>query len=611
MKRALIAILVTVLVYAPSAIALPEPPAEKSDNVSWLATLDEPAGISARFRGSEMYVSTLRGLSVYDVSKPETPQKIGSLALPHFENEDVDLAGDVLLISNDPSEGKGVLYVISIKDPRNPTILSTFDTGTIFGSEGEVFFGTPTRGTGHTASCIQSCRYVYLAGTASGIDVVDLTDPRAPKFAGNFRADEATGGLASHDVQVDSEGLAWIVGGGGTASYDVTDPKKPKLVHRTNDQGKSKYGVEPTDGKALNDFIHHNSLRLNNSSLLTAPPGSDPAAESSVVVVTEEDYNRPTCDGAGQVETWQIGEDKVLRPLDDYVVPVDPSKASLCSAHYFDERSGLIAQGWYEAGTRFLDVSNPSDIRPVGFWVPAKNMTWSVYYPPTDPSGEIVYSLDHSRGIDVVRIARSRPAARVEPPPGQPPSSSSGGARPNVRVAIDDRVKSVRRGRRVLYRMTVTNSSSTRARAIKASATLQRALGRVRGGSLSRGVVSFGTKYVSPGRSRTFLFSAQVGRKAAGKTVEVPARVSASDDVDPRDNYAVDRDRLLPAAKRKGTRKAAATPYDAAAPENARQEARITARTSSMPNAEPLALPASSGRAWVATFGQLCRVPAG
>jgi hypothetical protein len=630
MRRGLIAAFLAALACAPAAQALPEPPAEHSDNVSWLATLDEPQGISARFRGSEMYVSSSRGLSVYDVSRPQTPQKIGSLALPHFENEDVDLGGDVLLISNDPSEGKGILYVISIKDPRNPAILSTFDTGTIFGSEGEVFFGTPTRGTGHTASCIQGCRYAYLAGTASGIDIVDLTDPRAPKFAGNFRAEEATGGLASHDVQVDSEGLAWVVGGGGTASYDTTDPRKPKLVHRTNEQGKSVYGVEPTDGKALNDFIHHNSLRLNNSSIVTAPPGSDPAAESSVVVVTEEDYNRPTCDGAGQVETWQIGEDRVMRPLDDYVVPIDPSKASLCSAHYFDERSGLLAQGWYEAGTRFLDVSNPSDIRPVGYWVPAKNMTWSVYYPPTDPAGEIVYSLDFARGIDVLRIARAgQPAARVEPPPSS--SGSGGGARPNVRVAIDDRVESVRRGRRLLYRLTVTNTSSTRAQAVEASATLPRALGRVRGGRPSRGVVSFGTKYVNPGRTRTFLFSAQAGRRAKGKVVEVSARVSARDDLDPRDNYAVDRDRLLAAkGKAKRTRKAAAGggsasgagsggsaasagsgTYDAGDPANARHEARIAASTSSMPTEEPLALPVASERAWVGTFGKLCRSPLG
>jgi hypothetical protein len=604
MARLALAVTLATLVLAPAAAAGPEPPAEKSDNVSWVATLDEPNGVSARFRGSEMYVSTLRGLSVYDVSKPDAPRKIGSLDLPHFENEDVDLSGDILLISNDPSEGKGILYVISIKDPANPEILSTFDTGVIFGSEGEVFFGAPTRGTGHTASCIQGCRYVYLAGTASGIDIVDLTNPAEPKFAGNFRAEEATGGLASHDVQVDSEGLAWVVGAGGTASYDVTDPKKPKLVHRTNEKGKSVYEGTPNDGKTLNDFIHHNSMRLDNSSLLTVPPGSDPAAESSVVVVTEEDYQRPTCDGAGQVQTWQIGPDRVLTPLDDYVVPIDPTRASLCSAHYFDERSGLLAQGWYEAGTRFLDVTNPSDIRPVGYWIPAKNMTWSAYYPPTDPTGEIVYSLDHARGIDVIRIKRAAPVARVEPPPSQ----GSGSTKPNVRVGLDNRVTKVRRGRRVLYRLTVSNPSGVRAQAVEASATLPRALGSVRGAPVSKGIVRFGTKYVSPGRTRNFLFSAGVKRRARERVVEVSARVSARDDLDPRDNYAVDRDTLLPAAKRKRARKAST--YDANAPSNADNEARLAARTAAMPAAEPLALPASSERAWVATFGKLCRVPA-
>ena len=35
--------------FAPAAQALPEPPARKSDNVTWKATLDEPNVVSARF----------------------------------------------------------------------------------------------------------------------------------------------------------------------------------------------------------------------------------------------------------------------------------------------------------------------------------------------------------------------------------------------------------------------------------------------------------------------------------------------------------------------------------------------------------------------------------
>jgi hypothetical protein len=65
--------------------------------------------IGARFRDKYMYVSGTEGLEIYDISKPELPVLTGALPLPHFENEDVDLGGDILLISNDPSEGVGIL----------------------------------------------------------------------------------------------------------------------------------------------------------------------------------------------------------------------------------------------------------------------------------------------------------------------------------------------------------------------------------------------------------------------------------------------------------------------------------------------------------------------
>ncbi len=87
----------------------------------------------------------------------------------------------------------------------------------------------------------------------------------------------------------------------------------------------------------------------------------------------------------------------------------------LCSAHYFDERDGLVAIGWYEEGTRFLDVRDPAGIRQVGYWVPTKGETWATYFPPTDRTGEIVYSLDFARGIDVLRIDRGDRRVRRAP----------------------------------------------------------------------------------------------------------------------------------------------------------------------------------------------------
>src|SRR3954471_8669727 len=76
-----------------------------SGNVTPLLTIPVGKPIGARFRDNYMYVTGTEGLTIYDVSKPELPTPKGFLALPHFENEDVDMGGNLLLISNDPSEG--------------------------------------------------------------------------------------------------------------------------------------------------------------------------------------------------------------------------------------------------------------------------------------------------------------------------------------------------------------------------------------------------------------------------------------------------------------------------------------------------------------------------
>jgi hypothetical protein len=133
----------------------------RSSNVRPLLTLPVPHPIGARFRDGFMYVTTTEGLTVYDISRPRRPIPVGALPLPHFENEDVDLGGSILLISNDPSEGVGVLYVIDISDPTRPLLKAAMPNGFIeTGIPGEVGLNEPVReGIGHTASCIQRCRF--------------------------------------------------------------------------------------------------------------------------------------------------------------------------------------------------------------------------------------------------------------------------------------------------------------------------------------------------------------------------------------------------------------------------------------------------------------------
>lgn len=399
---------------------LPDTPLS-SANISLLTTLGITNPIGARFDGDLMYVTSTTGLFIYDISDPAAPVLRGTLALPHFENEDVDFGNGILLISNDAAESTGILYVIDISDPAAPAILSTFPMG-----------GDPASGgPGHTASCIKGCKFAWVSDAAS-VKVIDLRAPAAPIDLGTFPTD-AGGAIAVHDVQVDGNGLAWVVGFGGAiayklgAGYDGTSLGTE--VARTNEAGFSTYleTLGLGDGSAPNDYILHNSHREKNS---------------NVVFMTEEDYTRPGCSGAGAFESWKLPTKTVtkngkkvvvptggdLAPLDQWVTEsLDdpeswnqaPPASAMCSAHYFHMSNNLVAQGWYEQGMRVLDVSNPSNIRQVGYFILPTSMVWAAYFAPNDPKQQIIYQLDYTSGVHVLQLDRPAKGKRSTEPCAQ------------------------------------------------------------------------------------------------------------------------------------------------------------------------------------------------
>ncbi|MGH2766915.1 MAG: hypothetical protein ACRDKA_13555, partial [Actinomycetota bacterium] len=228
--------------------------------------------------------------------------------------------------------------------------------------------------------------------------------------------------VVTHDVQIDGDGLVWVVGFDGAAAYRLPagydGQGLGELVAVTDETSRSTYFEELGlgDGSNPNDFIHHNSFRRE---------GDD------VLFVTEEDYARPGCRGAGSFQSWSLPVDSAGVPtgaelsiLDMWTTELLADTAqpgALCSAHYFDLRRNLVAQAWYEQGIRFLDVHDPGDIRQVGYFVPPRTATWAAYFAPTDPSGQVVYSLDYTRGIDVLRF--DRPDKGPLSPTGRPCST--------------------------------------------------------------------------------------------------------------------------------------------------------------------------------------------
>jgi LVIVD repeat len=387
--------LALVLGAAASASAqVAEPPLANSSNVELLAHIPGTAA-GMVFKGNHAYVSGWAGVTVLDISNAASPRVVGALPLPHFENEDVDLCGNTLIVVNDRAEQDigSVMYVVSVANPTTPTIQGVLPLG-LTGSG---------RGSGHIANFVKAdCTQLWVDG-GDLVEVVDVTIPSAPRSLGKFEsaASLSDSFKVSHDTEFDrSTGTVWNVGGGGAAGYQITsNPLQPKLLGTTGTAGRNP--------SPYNDFILHNSQRRGKT-----------------LLVTEEDYIDTSetppggCRGQGKFETWdlsRLGGQRSIRPLDTWETELNgmftegaiDSKAPVtvnCSSHWFDAKRGIAAVGWYEQGVRFLDYRNPGDIAQVGYYIPAAGSTWAAYWSPTDPNGEIVYTADAYRGIDVLKI---------------------------------------------------------------------------------------------------------------------------------------------------------------------------------------------------------------
>jgi hypothetical protein len=415
--RLLAAVAVALGLAAAPAQAAPE----TSPGVRLVASIPERGVISARAVGRHLYVSSLSGVTIFDISRPQAPVRVGRLELPNAQNEDVDVGSGILLVSDDPIGGRGILHVIDVHDPAHPRLLSTYSTWAP-----AAFEGARRNGIGHTATCIQQCRYAWLAGSSAGIEVIDLRDPAHPRRAGRFAARPAAGFVGTHDVQVDASGLAWVAGSNGTAAYDPSrDPVHPRLVKRTDRRG----GRPP-----LNNFIHHNSLRLGHG----------------VLAITEEDFG-DQCKNAGTLQTWRIGSGRKLHPLDSIGVERDGDARLVCSAHYFDARDGLIAQGFYEQGVRLIDVRDPRRLRQVGYYVSRPGLFWGALFAPTDATGSTVYGIDHSRGIDVLALDR----AALRPVRRRGASRPLASPKVGFGTAVFGAAEELRRGQRLRLRLIV------------------------------------------------------------------------------------------------------------------------------------------------------------
>ena len=434
------AVLVAGLLAAAALPAHSGPPGIASANVELLTTLPTSSGaVSMAFASDKplLYVSTIKGIETYDVATPAAPKLLATEPMHIEQNEGMNLgerpSGEKFALV--ASNGRVIGAKTQITDDRHLVVVDVTDP-----ADPEVVAQIPTPTRTHTLSCASArCDYAFSDGRSQGaMTVVDLRDWRRPKVLGTVETVVRKG----HDQDLDAAGILWHGGGEGAVALDVRDPRRPVALNSTNEDG--------VEGRsAYNDFIIHNTTRPNARAFRqsrvkgTLTSGAPDVRRGNVLLATEEDLlntalGQPgtTCgnDGEGSFSTWHIPfldakEYRKVNPDKEFgggtIAPLDRWNTELmesgvrtpaggfCSAHYFTyHEAGFVAQGWYEQGTRILDVRDARDIKQVGYFVAGATETWGAYWVPERKNGRVtgrmsnlVYTADHVRGIDVLRVA--------------------------------------------------------------------------------------------------------------------------------------------------------------------------------------------------------------
>ena len=404
MRRTVLAVLIALAaVVAPLPGNAQPTPGFASDNIEWLGNVPLHADTAgAHLLGGYLYVTSSHELTIYDARVPESPTLLSTLPIPqqpYFAEEDVDTNGKVLLIGT-----LGSLLVFDVRDKSRPALLGTLQDG-----------------DEHTVTCVLDCTWAY----GSYGEIVDLRDPTAPKKVGDWKKALPAGPGVQHDVTEVSPGMVvtstqtmWVLDA-------RKDPAHPKVVAT---------GTTPDKR-----FIHANLWPRQGKDRLLLVGGETAEAGTGTSCSDKNAGAFMTWDTQGWASTGR------LQLLDSYrpAAVAAPDGGALayetyCS-HWFTPRpgwknGGQVAVGWYEHGTRLLQVAKTGKIKEIGYFVPAATTSSAAYWVTKD----LLYVLDYQRGLDILRVHDGKAPSSIAPgAKGLPPTQSPARLRTWLPGALD------------------------------------------------------------------------------------------------------------------------------------------------------------------------------
>lgn len=352
MRRRWRLLVLLAVVAAPVAMASSVEAQKVSRNVRVIAHLPAEGGTDLDFDEGRAYVSNWSdGLGVtvdaVDISG-RRPRMLGEVECGLGQGDVAALGSGIIAIGNhegvcgaQPASG---INLFDMSDPKAPRQLGFWPVAN----------GTHTLTKHPTEPLIYTSDSGYLVDTRTHI--IDVSDPGAPRQV-------AVEGSSCHDISfriTKTEKLAFCAVGGTLATggaveiWDVENPLRPQVVGRVVDPGLAypHSAVATPDGKYL-------------------VVGDEAVPSSCAQPSAERDY--------GAISIYDI-RDRTSPKLVGYINV--PRGTARCWAHNFNFIPGtrLLVNSWYDGGMAVYDLSDPRHPSEIAHFRPDDRSMWSAYW---------------------------------------------------------------------------------------------------------------------------------------------------------------------------------------------------------------------------------------
>lgn len=346
------------------------------------------------------------GVRILDVADPRAPRAIGAVAaIPGATQEDVEVItvatpsfrGDLLVagIQGCARDGQipGGLDLWDVTDPTQPRHLAFWPSGPAGAGAGRGVHEFHLFRRDGRVLVAAAVPYSELFEGVGDFRIVDITDPRRPEQV-------AAWGLSSSDLAPQCDAArcyfahsAWTNQAGtlvavsywdaGAVLLDITDIAQPRYLGRT---------VYPPEAAGNT----HSAWFIGNDTTL----------------VTTDEILTPGTDGWGYFRVWDIRDRSQPRQIGSYATDAaqtaTPPGPGDFSAHNPFVVGGSVYVSWFADGVRVLDLTDPTQPREVGAFVPpatadpfgkyaASANVWGVFV-----VGDLVYLSDINAGLYVL-----------------------------------------------------------------------------------------------------------------------------------------------------------------------------------------------------------------